>query len=469
MITVGGPLKNLLYLFTAVFLSNSWSALPDLSKEFLAKNSGVFQEKVKTEISNIEKDIILAQSTWGLSYDYFNNDNNLENSSTTFTVTGLKTTGHSLGLSKKFGWGGELSLTNNAYSYESTSKSYQFNQKIAYEQNLGKDLFGRQFRSTVNQYQHLANQQKFSSKNSIQGKLKTFALVYTQAQLQKSLYDLQLEAQKRAERRLSLIKKKVRDGLREKVDLLQSQTDLLNQKEQVQSAAISFNNQLESLVSYLERPVTDAEVKTLALESWEKLPEGDLENNLSKKSLSAFYKANQNAYESAELDYLPAVTLSGSVKNNDYNATQGETFSEGKLGGDKKEVTIGLNLTWALGLEKEKLEKAKARLNLESSKKLLDGTDNTLVKTEDIFKKKLEQLNKNIEFSKSRLVLAENTLKEYTKLYNRGRSDLDQVIRAEESLINTQVSHLRYIANRREVLFDLSSLYGTLEDYITGK
>lgn len=460
-------LLSKLTLLFAISLS-SQASLVKLSKEYLAKNSKVFQEKAKAQISLIEKDLILAQKTWGLDYSYLNNDNKLENSTTTFTVTGLETELHSLGLSKAFDWGGTLSLDNNMYSYKSSGTTYQFNQTLSYSQNLGKDFFGKQFYNTVDQYENLAKQQEKSSKNTIQTNLRTFALVLTQAQLQKGLYDLQVEAQKRAQRRLSLIKKKVRDGLREKVDLLQARTDLLKQKELVEATDISFNNQIENLVGHLERSVDSNEITELEIESWEKLPAGNISNNLSKAQLESYKKANELAYENSSRDYLPSVSLSASIKTNDYDMQRSETFSNGKLGGDNKEVTVGLNLTWALGLESEKLEKAKARLNFETSKKLLEGKESSLDKTEQILKKNLRQLDKNIEFSKERLILAEKTLKEYNRLYNRGRSGLDQVIRAEESLINTQVSHLRYLANRREVLFNLASLYGNLENYILG-
>lgn len=460
-------LLSKLTLLFAISLS-SQASIVKLSEEFLNKNSSVFQEKAKAQISMIEKDLILAQKTWGLDYSYLNNDNKLENSTTTFAVTGLETELHSIGLSKSFGWGGTLSLDNNMYSYKSSGTSYQFNQTLSYSQNLGKDFFGKQFYNTVNQYENLAKQQESNSKNSIQTNLRTFALVLTQAQLQKGLYDLQVEAQKRAKRRLSLIKKKVRDGLRERVDLLQAQTDLLKQKEQVEATDVSLNNQIENLVNHLERSVSASEISKLQIEAWEKLPEGNVSNNLNKAQLESYKKANELAYENSSRDYLPSVTLSASVKTNDYDMQRSETISNGKFGGDNKEVTVGLNLSWALGLESEKLEKAKARLNLETSKKLLAGKESSLDKTEQILKKNLRQLDKNIEFSKERLILAEKTLKEYNRLYNRGRSDLDQVIRAEESLINTQVSHLRYLANRREVLFNLASLYGNLENYILG-
>jgi outer membrane protein TolC len=53
-------------------------------------------------------------------------------------------------------------------------------------------------------------------------------------------------------------------------------------------------------------------------------------------------------------------------------------------------------------------------------------------------------------------------LKEYNRLYNRGRADLDQVIRAEETLINSEISLIRQQAEFEQRFGELSYLNGTL-------
>lgn len=89
------------------------------------------------------------------------------------------------------------------------------------------------------------------------------------------------------------------------------------------------------------------------------------------------------------------------------------------------------------------------------------------LKSEESLLTQIDLLEKNLVSVKSRKDLALVALQEMTKLYNRGRADLDQVIRAEESLINTEKSFVQYLAQREGLIYKLASLYGTLEEYLT--
>jgi len=86
-----------------------------------------------------------------------------------------------------------------------------------------------------------------------------------------------------------------------------------------------------------------------------------------------------------------------------------------------------------------------------SLKSSIEALDEQIV----ILKTNLVSINKRLE-------LASMALDEYTKLYARGKADLDQVIRAEEDLINTQKSKIQYLSQINNLNFSKKSLTSDL-------
>ena len=85
----------------------------------------------------------------------------------------------------------------------------------------------------------------------------------------------------------------------------------------------------------------------------------------------------------------------------------------------------------------------------------------------DSLKTEARLLKLNFSMAKERLSISRRVLKEYTRLYRVGKSDLDQLIRAEESLINTEKSLLNYYILYENQLLNLASLYGKTIEYLT--
>ena len=62
--------------------------------------------------------------------------------------------------------------------------------------------------------------------------------------------------------------------------------------------------------------------------------------------------------------------------------------------------------------------------------------------------------------------LSKDILKEYTKLYDLGQMDLDQVIRAEEMRIGTETSIVNYRSQKESLLASLHNVKGSLRDVL---
>ena len=74
----------------------------------------------------------------------------------------------------------------------------------------------------------------------------------------------------------------------------------------------------------------------------------------------------------------------------------------------------------------------------------------------------LKILDQNLKSIVSRYNLAKSSLAEYNRLYSRGRVSLDQVIRSEEDLINTEKSFVQYKVQREKAYYSLLDIYGEL-------
>ena len=81
---------------------------------------------------------------------------------------------------------------------------------------------------------------------------------------------------------------------------------------------------------------------------------------------------------------------------------------------------------------------------------------------EKILQKEITARFEKLKFSRRRIDLAQKNLREYTRLYNIGRTDFDGLIRAEENLIGTQHSHANNWLHYHLAVAKKAALYGKL-------
>lgn len=446
--------------------------MQELVKEFLENNSEVLKSKAKKESSFLGISSLKAQKTWSLAYSGTKEKDSLETVSA-FSTRNTSTTNHLLSLGKDFNWGGNFSLNNSLLKYNSpnlSSPKNGFQQGFSYTQDLGANFLGRSFYSEIQAAEEDYETSKASINRSLQASLYSFALSYSQAKLNFSLLKLQEAARDRAKRRRELIRRRVRDGLKEKVDLIQARIELLSAEEQVKSAEMQRNSSIESLSNSLHRNVTRVEVedfdaKKLNLES---IPSGDAAGNLEILTLESKRKSLKSTQARVDYSFWPSINAGLAYNVNDFDNQNSTAISEGNLLSSRNadETIFSLNLSWAIGNENQKVTKALNNIDLrvtemESSKLKLN-----FLKTKESLLSQIDLLEKNLISVKQRKELTESALNEMTKLYNRGRADLDQVIRAEESLINTERNFIQYLAQREGLIYKLASLYGTLQEYL---
>ena len=456
--------KVLILLF-AFAGSLAHARLVDLLKEFERVNGDVKNAKDQIKLAVLTKDSILAKMGWYLSSGGYLNNNNLEPASVPTDMRG-NYWNYNINLSKPFIWGGEFQLTNNLTSTKlkaATDPTYLFEQGINFSQDLGKNFLGRENYKSLAIAEQQVGVEKVTESLVKENKLLEFYNAYLQISLERSLLNLEKNALERAKKRSELIRGWVKDGLKRKVDWQQSVMTELEKSERVEMANLRIKGALDTLSKLLHRRVRATEVNTLKRN---RLPfprkRDAVSDNKNLLLMSKRIHQIKLSLEKAGLSFTPSLKAYVNYSTNQYDSELGTSVTKGGLWNSDNSVTAGINLTWPLGFKSENIEKAKLKIQLRGLDRQQKDLTKNLKVDHYFLRQQLKRLNENLKSSSKRLVLSKDILKEYTKLYDLGQMDLDQVIRAEEMRIGTETSIVNYVAQKERYLANLHYVNGHL-------
>jgi outer membrane protein TolC len=470
-------MRCILLILSSLVISSSYGNVKALSRELLSISQDVRVSKDNIKLAKLQfKDIELQLAPkLGASYQYSKDE--LES----FSGFGASISGgvtkfplvskvSSLSLSKDFSWGGSLSFENSLRQSEllGVTPVYGFFQTLSYDQDLLRNFFGRQFRNQVSSGEHNLMATKYRSQFEMDNALFLFTSDYLSAALAKKQISFQVESIKRTKRRVALTKKRVRDGLNERVDLVQARVSLLNQEELLVVRKREFENAIDSISRKLHRRIVASEIINLTEKNLKttEIPNIDLSKTNQINELKEKVEQVKLDHEMSDNDLYPELTLKASVQNNDYDAVRSNSLSNGTLGNENKEVSIALNLSWTLGSVAEKNKRAQLEIQKNLKIYQLDKTTTNLEKEIKSLVKQIKLLEDSYNFSKRRVKLNKSALEEYEKLYRKGRADFDQVIQAEENLITTLSDVMSSYVNREKAIYRMAFLGGNLNTFM---
>lgn len=453
-----------------------------LGSEFLVQNSSVQNLLGNTLIA--DQSIKLVESTLAPKVDggisHVNNDSDAVGF---VNFAAGKTTSMDLNFSKATSWGGVFALNNSfekvkqdpsrIEAFGGDPEIHQFQQTLSFSTSLTKNLFGREFRLGHHRAIINAEYVDLLSQNSVNDLLTQFSQAYSRAALHKTLFQLQQDALDRANKRLKLVERRVGDGINLKADLFRAQSTKIFQEEQLDQVRQEYNRAMYLLSSLLHRNVLIEEVGNI--NSIEKTAEELLVRSRSVDKSELLIDSSKRFAENQELDrdlkarqMMPDFNLSFGYQTNDYDPNSSNVFEKGNLIGERNTITVGVEFSYNIGRVSERAELTQAEINYNQSLHQLSAA------YEDQ-KNKRSTLQSNIILSEQskakaskRVELSTSIIKEYVKLFSLGRVTLDQVIQAEEDLINSQ----RRLAQQTVTVFnqrvELASLDYFLPDLMTG-
>ncbi len=451
-------------------LATARASLKKMAVELVENNATLATSKAQIALGQYDHLTLLLSKSWNFNYRLGSLNTQLANFSGAGNPSPFDEVVHSLNISRDFSFGGNLSLGNTLARRETIDRGtrYRFWQELGYRQNLGRNFFGFEYRKDVERSQLNNRLNELSHDEELHGKLLELAQAYIESGQHLALLELQGEARRRAERRLEVTRRRVRDGLRMAVDLYQTRAALHRQEELVQSAQLRLQSALENIGRLLHRQVAQSEVANLRQNTFQQrqAPGGESAANRSLKRLEQQQRLFQSALEKSRFFLTPRVELSTFYRTSQVGGVRSGTLSGGSLGGEHKEVAVALDLSWKWGRPFTNTERLKARLNFETARHNLQKSRTDAAQSVEVLKGHVALLQRNIASARERLELSLKALREYNQLYDRGRANLDQVIRAEEAFIETEISYVNYVAEREISVYRLSHLYGQLPTFI---
>jgi outer membrane protein TolC len=300
--------------------------------------------------------------------------------------------------------------------------------------------------------------------------LQQFYMTYNSARLNKTLVERDLDAKKRAEVRRDSIKKRVNAGLLEKVDLQKATMGVMYAEEEVKSSQAKLEKDLEDLSSQLSRIVKEDEIPAYSFDG-SKLPSditGSVERNFKVEEIKFELSSLEKTIQKINMDFIPEIQAQGSWATNGSGATWSESLANNNLyDSDDVKFSGAISLVMPLGWEVNRALKATKQIELNQKTYDLDYLMNELINVEKGLKTRISLVRKNIASGVERRLISIKALDETNKLYNRGRTYLDNVLISEETLTNTEKGIAGYIFNLEALLAQQAILYGKLKENLT--
>ena len=473
-----------LALFAFVILgpvTNADDTFKDLVNKYLEQNYNIRTSRSGVESSLADRSIFEANTDTNVDFSVNYLDNNLD-SPTVVNFAAGKTTEAKLTLSKFFRSGTTLSFENTFSNtiqdptrvqiFGGDPEVSEFKQAFTISQSLTKNFLGRSFKIGLRQNDSMIKSAKNKYDLDSQSGVGGFSKAYINLMQTRDFLSLQKEAFNRAKKRKALIDRRVKDGLSLNVDGLQGQIQLLNQKEQLEVSKQNFSKSKIILGKLLHQTIGDDEQILKFGQGMSFLGDQvslNILENPQIKFISSQLKASEASKDLARNNKKAEVNFIFRYQTNDFDGESSEVFGKGNITGDRNFLTVAVTAKMPFGNMKAKKELQKAKLNHQNLSYQLNQLKRNIEQEYYEIKSQLEINKKNIQSSSQSILLSKKTLNEYNKLYRLGKVSLDQVINAEQLLIENQKKHIAYLATGHTQKIDLLLLSGDLIESIRGE
>ncbi len=474
-------MRIIILIYFLLYVSGVQANLQNLLQEFVKKNLDLVNREQQIELVQLSADAFVLQKSTLLSFSTSYDDNQLDTAST-FNLSTAKNWIYGFDITKSFFSGTTLKLSNQLVHTDRSAVNTmflgsspavinEFSQSLEINQDLGANLWGRIERLEKSRLEESVELERLSNLEYQDQQVVRFYQQYLQVVKAQENLLLQQRAYQRSVARTKLVKRKWKDGLAEKVEVLQAHNAQMTQKEQLQLFQLQVSDALKELSILNHRAVKLSEIEVPKLEQLfiSVPPQGTLNESYIKRRLVQQKRVESLKKKQLQKKIMPQVRLSAIYKSNRYADSGPDSLQDGYLTKGEPEIKVALTLSTQWDFVSERNALAQQNIKVRQVENDLFAFDMKFGFTQESMKKQLELLARNIALAKERIIIAKRVLKEYTRLYRVGKTDLDQLIRAEETLISTEVSLLNYYISYEQKVADLSQLFGGVKNYLLNK
>lgn len=299
-----------------------------------------------------------------------------------------------------------------------------------------------------------------------------FFVTYVNAKMRILLDQLTNETKVRALKRVSLINKRVRDGLSRTVDLNTAKLSALTQDENLLQNEATLRESLAILEDILKIsiPKNSYGQVTWTFKQPQNFP------YLFNKSTYPELRRIEALNDVANLNLLKmdsqkshSLTLDLGYTINSVQDSRQEAVSNTFGSGDTDEKSITLKYSIPLGMETNTLIKTQSKLEQKRNELRLKNKKSELRVLSRVLAENIERYAKAIKILDQKVDLATKIMDENQLLYNRNKVSFEEALRSEENLISTKINRVNMYALYEGALarkaFIEGKIFTFLKDY----
>jgi outer membrane protein TolC len=296
----------------------------------------------------------------------------------------------------------------------------------------------------------------------------SFFQTYLQAKYQIYAVELSKSFVGEAKKRVNRTKKRRKDGLSRNVELLQSQSSLLNQEEAVETSRSALKENLSIIENILKIKITENYFSDI---SWIPRPFSFWKKTIKEQEhlsvIAAKSRVEVSRQNLSKLKNQNGVKLlfTAGLTTNAINENDTNSFNE-HLDTVNKNVGFGLNLVIPLGLDKRSALNSRVLLENKKNELSILNLEDEIKVQKDALLSQIRYFEKINSISSRKVEIAKKTLKEQNRYYLNAQTTFEEVIRAEENYINTKLSEKRNLLNYELLVANYAYLNNSIESFL---
>lgn len=273
----------------------------------------------------------------------------------------------------------------------------------------------------------------------------------------------------RAQKRVSLVRRRVQDGLSRKVELQQSQISLMGRDEEI----IKNKAVLEENVYLIEHIIGQKVPEKMYMGiKWPFRAANNFQYIFDNKKpleierLEILNKLNELKVKRQKLLTQQRLKFKLSYTKNAFNEDENEAFSDAFGDGNNDEKVASLTYSIPFGQGRSSVAETKHMLEQKRSRLELRNLEDDYKAQELSFINTLKKYEKTISIAQKKVGLSMKSIKETQTLYLRGQSSFEDLLRAEESFINSKINLVNLISFYELTMAKLAYLNGQLSRFL---
>lgn len=382
-----------------------------------------------------------------------------------------------LGLKKQTAHYGSFSVSHGQIEYDlsnwaasglnsfSSGKVYEAKNILSYNYDFFKKPFALDLE--INAVEKKTQELSLTVKSEKQ--FFNFYQAYIDTKLKVVLNRLYMEFEKRAHKRVILLRKRTQDGLSRSIELNQARLALISQQETILKNKTSMKENIFALENIIGHNIPEEVYINIIWTNKKQNMFPMLTIQSTQAELEYLKYTNELTeikLEKIRNDSSHSLNLSIGYAKNSVNNLKSKAFDEASGSGENDEKLIGLTYTLPLGSDKHQSLSRQISLQQKQNNLELEKLQRDFHAQELSLKDNLDAYGKAIDLGQEKINIAQQTIIESQKLYLRGQITFEELLRAEEAYLNAKISLTNLLAAYDKTMGQLAYLKGQIKAFL---